>query len=317
MPKKNEDVCFRTTIGGQALIEGIMMLGPDKEAVVVRTPDGVVEKVEDRVQAKEKHKILGAPFIRGVVNFMASMIKGMKALSYSASLAETEETAEEEPSKFDTFMEKNLGTEKAEKVFIGLAVFLGIAFSVVLFILLPTLLAGLVIPTGGSMIWRNLLEGFLRIAIFLLYLIFMSRVKEIKRVFAYHGAEHKTIFCYEKGLELTVENVRTQSRHHPRCGTSFLFVVMILSILIFSVVQWSNVWVRMGMRLVLLPVVVAISYEINRWVGRHDNAFTRVLTAPGLFLQRFTTNEPDDSMIEVGIQALCAVLPKKEGADAW
>ncbi|MGI6497394.1 MAG: DUF1385 domain-containing protein [Oscillospiraceae bacterium] len=317
MPKKNEDVCFRTTIGGQALIEGIMMLGPDKEAVVVRTPEGIVEKVEDRVQAKEKHKILGVPFIRGVVNFMASMIKGMKALSYSASLAETEEESAEEPSKFDTFVEKNLGAEKAEKFFIGLAVFLGIAFSVVLFILLPTLLAGFAIPTGGSMIWRNLLEGLLRIVIFFLYLALMSRMKEIKRVFAYHGAEHKTIFCYEKGMELTVEHVRAQTRFHPRCGTSFLFVVMILSILVFSVVQWSNIWVRMGMRLVLLPVVVAVSYEINRWVGRHDNAFTRVLTAPGLFLQRFTTNEPDDSMIEVGIQALRAALPKEEGADAW
>ena len=316
MPKKKEDVCFRTTIGGQALIEGIMMLGPDKEAVVVRTSDGVVEKVEDRVQAKEKHKIWGVPVIRGVVNFMSSMIRGMKALSYSATMA-SEEEEEEEPSRFDAFIERTLGTEKAGSFFIGFAVFLGIAFSVVLFILLPTLLAGLVIPTGGSMIGRNLLEGGLRIGIFLLYLILMSRMKEVKRVFSYHGAEHKTIFCYEKGLDLTVENVRMQSCHHPRCGTSFLFVVMILSILMFSLVQWSNVWVRMGMRLVLLPLVVAISYEINRWVGRHDNVLTRILTAPGLWLQNFTTNEPDDSMIEVGIQALRAVLPREKGTDAW
>ena len=319
MRKKNtrEEVCFRTTIGGQALIEGIMMLGPDKEAIVVNTPEGFVEKVEERVQAKEKHKILGVPFIRGVVNFMASMVKGMKALSYSATVSMTEEEAATEPSKFDAFIEKKLGAEAAANFFVGFAVLLGIAFSIGLFILLPTLLAGLVIPTGGSMIWRNLLEGGLRILIFLLYLMLMSRLKDIRRVFSYHGAEHKTIFCYEKGMELTVENVRLQSCHHPRCGTSFLFVVMILSILMFSVVQWSNIWVRMGMRIVLLPVIVAVSYEINRWVGRHDNRFTRVLTAPGLWLQNFTTNEPDDEMIEVGIRALRAVLPQQEGADAW
>ena len=319
MQKKegNEAVCFRTTIGGQALIEGIMMLGPDKEAVVVHTPDGVVEKVENRVQAKERNKILGYPFIRGVINFMTSMVKGMKALSYSASVSMTEEEAEANASKFDEFIEKKLGTEAANSFFIGFAVFLGIVFSVALFILLPTVIAGFIIPTGGSMIGRNLLEGGLRIAIFLLYLALMSRMKDIRRVFSYHGAEHKTIFCYEKGMELTVENVRLQSRHHPRCGTSFLFVVMILSILMFSLVQWSNIWVRMGMRIVLLPVIVAVSYEINRLVGRHDNWFTRILTAPGLWLQNFTTNEPDDKMIEVGIRALRAVLPRQEGADAW
>jgi uncharacterized protein YqhQ len=168
-----------------------------------------------------------------------------------------------------------------------------------------------------SFFLRNILEGAIRIAVFLSYLALCARMGEMRRVFSYHGAEHKTIFCYEKGLPLTVENVRPQSRHHPRCGTSFLFVVMIISIFVFGFVQWSNVWVRMGMRLLLLPAVVGISYEINRYVGRHDTAFTRFLTAPGLWLQNFTTNEPDDSMIEIALRALKLVIPEETGQDAW
>ena len=199
---------------------------------------------------------------------------------------------------------------------------LGIALSIVLFILIPTLLAGLTRGFIHSPVVRNLFEGLLRIVIFLLYLWGVAHMKDVERMFAYHGAEHKTIFCYEKGLPLTVENVRPQSRFHPRCGTSFLFVVVIISILVFSLVSlrvglWDNPWVRIGLRLLLLPVVVSISYEINRWVGRHDNLCSRILSAPGKWLQRLTTNEPDDSMIECAIRALELVIPEEKGSDAW
>lgn len=313
---QQKNACFRTTIGGQALIEGIMMRGPGKQAVVVRTSEGLTEKVDELKLVKDP--ILGWPVIRGVVNFLDSMVKGMQALTYSASLYEGEEgEAEEQPSKFEMWLEKKLGSEAAGRFFIGFAVFLGIVFSVGLFILLPTVVAGLFSHILTSSIARNLAEGALRILIFLAYLWIMSFMKDMRRVFAYHGAEHKTIFCYEAGLDLTVENVRRQPKHHPRCGTSFLFVVMIISILAFSLLQWSNVFVRILTRLLLLPVVVGISYEINRYIGRHDNLFTKILTAPGLWLQNWTTNEPDDSMMEVGIRSLKLVIPEEKGADTW
>lgn len=296
-------------------MEGILMRGPKKQAIVVRTPDGLVSRVEELRLIKDRHPILGWPFIRGVVNFIDSMVKGVKALTYSAELLPEEQ--QEEPSKLDKWIEEKIGGEKAQELIIAIAVILGIGLSVGLFILLPTILAGFLAGTGAHHMVRNLLEGLLRIAIFLFYLWACTHMKDIQRVFAYHGAEHKTIFCYEKGLPLTVENVRIQPRQHPRCGTSFLFVVMIISILVFSVVNWTNVWVRMGLRILLLPLVVGISYEINRWVGRHDNLLTAILSWPGRKLQRLTTNEPDDSMIEVAIEALTLVIPEEKGADAW
>ncbi len=312
---KEKNCEFRTSIGGQALLEGILMRGPKKQAIVVRTPDGLVSRVEELRLIKDRHPILGWPFIRGVVNFIDSMVKGVKALTYSAELLPEEQ--QEEPSKLDKWIEEKIGGEKAQELIIAIAVILGIGLSVGLFILLPTILAGFLAGTGAHHMVRNLLEGLLRIAIFLFYLWACTHMKDIQRVFAYHGAEHKTIFCYEKGLPLTVENVRIQPRQHPRCGTSFLFVVMIISILVFSVVNWTNVWVRMGLRILLLPLVVGISYEINRWVGRHDNLLTAILSWPGRKLQRLTTNEPDDSMIEVAIEALTLVIPEEKGADAW
>lgn len=310
---------FRTTIGGQALIEGILMRGPEKQAIVVRKPDGdLVTKVEELHLIKERHPILGVPLIRGTVNFLDSMVKGVQALMFSAEFyPEDEEEAAAEPSKFEVWLEKKLGSEQFMKVLIALAVVLGIGFSVCLFILLPAFLGGLLQKVISSYLVCNLLEGVLRIVIFLLYLILCSKQKDMKRVFAYHGAEHKTIFCYERGLELTVDHVRDMPRHHPRCGTSFLFVVLVLSILLFSVVQVESVLLQMLLKLLLLPVLVSITYEINRFVGRHDTALTRIITAPGLWLQNFTTNEPDDSMIEVGIAALQAVLPDLKGQDAW
>ena len=223
---------FRTTIGGQALIEGIMMRGPYKQSIVCRTSDGLVEKVEDLKWIKDKYPILGWPFIRGIIIFLDSMIKGVKALTFSAELIPEDE--EVEPDKIDEWVEQHFSAEKAQKIIIGIAVVLGILLSVTLFVLLPTTIAGFIGNVKSNYIVRNLVEGALKVVILLLYMYLVSNMKEMKRLFAYHGAEHKTIFCYEHGEELTVDNVRKESRFHPRCGTSFLFVVIIISILVNS-----------------------------------------------------------------------------------
>ena len=249
----------------------------------------------------------------------------------SADLAPEE--MQEEPSKFDKWLEKVLGNELFQKAIVGIAMVMGVGLSVVLFFLLPMVISGFLDGVIHSNLGLNLIEGVIRMAIFIAYMFLMSRMGEMRRVFSYHGAEHKTIRCYEAGLPLTVENVRAQTRLHPRCGTSFLLVVMILSILIFSVASSVLLALVPGLeamrgtflyrlimilfKLLLLPLVVSVAYECNRWVGRHDNALSRVLTAPGMWFQYFTTNEPDDSMIEVGIAAVKAVLPEQEGADRW
>ena len=310
---------FRTSIGGQALIEGILMRGPTKQAIVVRAPEGLVTKVEELHLVRDKYPVLGWPILRGAVTFVDSMVKGVKALMYSADYYPDEEVSQ--PSKFDQWLEKHIPAEKLQNVIVWTSVLLSLALVLVLFMLLPTFLAGLVDPYIHSAAVHNLIEGVVKIAIFMAYMIFCSKQKDIKRVFSYHGAEHKTIFCYEAGLPLTVENARIQPRHHPRCGTSFLFVVIIVSILIssvvFSFVDWRNFWIRVLMHLLLLIPVVGITYEFNRFVGRHDNALTRALSAPGMWMQNFTTNEPDDSMLEVAIEALKLVLPDEKGKDEW
>ena len=317
---------FRTTIGGQALIEGILMRGPEKQAIVVRNQEGELEVKEQKLKLiKDRFPILGVPFIRGVVNFLASLVEGVKALMWSAEFYPEEE--EETPSKFELWMEKRFGSEAVMKWVIGFSVVVGLAFAIALFIILPTLATtALLYFFPEAPMWvRNLLEGVVKLIIFFLYLYFCSRLKDIHRTFQYHGAEHKTIFCYERGLELTVENARAMPRHHPRCGTSFLFVVIVVAVLASCVVfalpvirdVAAHPVVRILMHLVLLPIVVAITYEINRFIGRHDNAFTRFLSAPGLWMQNFTTFEPDDSMLEVAIHALKRVRPEKKGADAW
>lgn len=321
---EQKSCAFRTSIGGQALIEGILMRGPEKQAIVVRDQSGqLVEKVEELRLIKDRYPVLGLPLVRGTVNFLSAMVNGVKALMYSADFYPDEEATQ--PSKFELWLEKHLSSKKLESAIVALAVVLGVGMSVLLFMLLPTFLTGGLLhffpdfPMWG----RNLIEGILKVLIFLVYLIFCSRQKDIYRVFQYHGAEHKTIFCYEAGLPLTVENVRIQPRHHPRCGTSFLFVVIVVSILVSSVVFgiWpiTNVWLRTAAHLILLPLVVGITYEFNRWVGRHvqDNALAKFLTRPGLWMQNFTTNEPDDSMIEVAIRSLELVLPEEKGKDAW
>ena len=322
---------FKTMIGGQALIEGIMMRGPEKDAIVCRTKDGLNVEVTARKLPREGSP-LKWPLVRGVVNFFDSQITGVRAILKSADLNPDEEWSEE-PSKLDKWLEKKLGSEKFQKVLVTAAAVLGLGLSVVLFFLLPMIIGGFFDGVVTSMVGINLIEGVVRMVIFLAYMVLISRMSEMKRLFAYHGAEHKTIRCYEARLPLTVENVRAQTRMHPRCGTSFLLVVMILSILVFSVASsalLSAVPALEAMRgsfgyrllmivfkLMLLPLVVSIAYEINRWVGKNDNALTRILTAPGLWMQNFTTNEPDDTMIEVAITAVQAVLPEKEGADEW
>ncbi len=308
--------CKKTSIGGQALIEGIMMLGPDKSAIAVRNPSGEIEmKTEAIKRLSQRHKLLSLPIIRGVVGLFESLKIGFSALEYSSSIAL--EGDDEETSKFEEWLEKKFGSRVMEKIVMAIAMVLGVALSVGLFIFLPTLLAGALDKVIKINLLRNILEGILRIAIFFIYMLAVSRMKDMKRVFSYHGAEHKTIFCYEAGEELTVENVKSFSKEHPRCGTSFMFSVMIISILVFSVVSWSNPFIRMALRLLLLPVVVGISYEINRFLGRHDNVFTKIMRAPGLWFQKFTTFEPDDSMIEIAIAALSAVIPEDENSDKW
>ena len=320
---------FKTMIGGQALIEGLMMRGPQKDAIVVRGKDGVTVEVSDRKTHPEKSP-LKWPLIRGVVNFFDAQVCGVKAILRSADLS-PEET-QEEPSKFDKWLEKKLGNKKFQSFVVGSAVALGLGLSIFLFFLLPMLI-GSFFDRWVSGFAQNVIEGGIRIALFTGYILLVSCMEDMKRVFAYHGAEHKTIRCYEAGLPLTVENVRCQTRLHPRCGTSFLLVVMIISILLFSVASTALLaaipslaaikgtflyrLIMIGFKLLLLPLVVAFSYEINRWVGRHDNWFTRILSAPGLWFQNFTTKEPDDSMIEIGIEALNAVLPENEGEDRW
>ncbi len=321
---------FKTMIGGQALIEGIMMRGPEKDAIVTRDKDGIHVTTSPR-KIRPKGSVYTWPFIRGVVNFFDAQVTGVKSLMKSADLAPEE--YQEEPSKLDKWLEEKLGNKKFQELVVGLAVFLGLGLSIVLFFLLPMLIGGLFDRWITTNLGINLVEGAVRIAIFVAYILLVSRMKEMKRVFSYHGAEHKTIRCYEAGKELTVENVRKQSCLHPRCGTSFLLVVMILSILVFSIASSALLAVVPALeamrgsflykllmivfKLLLLPLVVSISYEINRWVGRHDHWLSRVLTAPGMWFQNFTTNEPDDSMIEVGIASLQAVLPAEEGADRW
>ena len=313
--KDSSSVKFKTSIGGQALIEGIMMLGPEKRAIVCRGSGEMVEKVEKVTPLKAKSPVLGLPLIRGVAAFISSMVNGVKALSFSAD--QLPEDMQEEPDKIDLWIENHFSNETAQKLIIGIAVVLGIALSLFLFLFLPTFIVGLFPAVKADFYWRTLLEGILKLVIFFIYLILCSKMKDMKRLFAYHGAEHKTIFCYEKGLPLTVENVRPQPRLHPRCGTSFIFVVIIISIIAGSFIHVSDTLLRMGLKFLMLPLIVGLSYELNRWVGRHDNLCSAMLSWPGKQFQRITTNEPDDEMIECAIRALELVIPEEKGSDAW
>lgn len=305
---------IKTSIGGQALIEGIMMRGPKTSAMAVRLPDGSIS-----LESWETNKGGGTPwykktpFIRGCFNFVDTMIMGYKCLMQSAEKSGFDL---EEPSKFEKKLAELLG-KNLTTVVSALAVVLGTGLAVLLFMVLPSMLTGLVSPFITTKLGLSTVEGLVKIGIFLLYIAGVSRVPDIRRVFEYHGAEHKTIACYEDGKELTVENIKGYTRFHPRCGTSFLLIVMVVSILVSSVVTWDNLLVRILLKLVMLPVVVSIAYEIIKAAGRYDNLLTRIISAPGLWLQNLTTNEPDASQIEIAIAAMQPCIPEDKNDDRW
>ncbi len=317
------DVCVqkaakKTSIGGQALIEGLMMLGPDKQAIALRLPSGEIDlQVKPRAKRTSKFNV---PFLRGSVRLVTQLRTGVSALMHSADLsADNDEEQDEEKGRLDRFLERH------QAFAMTLTVFVSLLLSVTIFVLLPSLFTDLIrYLTGlgkngdfGGVFLLSLIEGVTRMVIFLLYIWSTAKMKEIKRVWQYHGAEHKTIACYEAGLPLTVENCREQPRQHPRCGTSFLFLFMFVSILVFALIGRYAVWINILLRLALVPLVAGITYEITRFAGRSDSKFSQLLSLPGLALQNLTTAEPDDEMLEVSIAAMEAVIPETDGADEW
>lgn len=307
-----------TSIGGQALIEGVMMKGVSETAMAVRLPDGTIDVEKWQTKSpKDRPFWFRVPFLRGIFNFVETMITGYKTLMKSAEKSGFEE--EEEPSKFDKWLNEKLG-DKVMAVVSVIALVLSVALALGLFMFLPAAIVKLVeflgLPLGN---FKTLIEGVIKMAVFLGYIVLTAQMKEIKRVYGYHGAEHKSIACYEHGEELTVENVRKHSRFHPRCGTSFMFLVLFISILVFSVFQvpWDNLLLRVLIKVALLPLIVGIGYELIKLAGRHQNWLTKIISAPGLWIQRITTNEPDDSQIEVAIASLTAVLPHEGEDDNW
>lgn len=310
-----------TSIGGQALIEGIMMKSPEKTALSVRMPDGTVDTEMLKSESlRQKYKILALPVIRGVVGFGESMVQGYKAMMLSA-----------EKSGFTDLEEEGEKTEKVEKkesrlvnIIMIIGTVLGVALAVVLFMLLPRLIvSGLqtLFNTEFSRLVRSSIEQLIKLSVFVLYVWLVSFMKDIKRVFMYHGAEHKTIFCYEKGLELTVENVRKQKRFHPRCGTSFMILMILISIVFSTIVQmifpsvYNIYWLWVIVKILLIPLTCGVGFEVLKICGKYDNIVTRIISAPGMWLQRLTTKEPEDSMIEVAIIALKACEPEIPDVD--
>lgn len=323
---KNSNVIHKTSVGGQALIEGIMMQGPKGAAMSVRLPDGSIDTEEKEFRhIRDKVKFLGFPIIRGCVNFVESMIFGYKCLMESAEKSGLEdiENSEENQSKLDRWLSKHL-SKKVMSAITGIASVLGVLLAFALFFFLPSKITDFFnnLASGALTNFRALIEGVMRMLIFIAYIALVSLMKDIKRTFMYHGAEHKTIFCYEHGLELTVENVRKQSRFHPRCGTSFMFVMIIISVIISSIISVAfpnlrnSIAVWMVVKLLILPLVMGFGYEFIKYAGRHDNLLVKILSAPGLWMQRLTTKEPDDSMIEVGIAAFKAVITDNPEDDA-
>lgn len=312
---KREKTKKITSIGGQALMEGIMMRGPLKTTVGVRKSDGTIELEEIQpLNLTKKYKLLRLPILRGVAGMIDSLVTGNKALMLSADKAmEGEEVSEEEMSKVDKWLDKHLG-EKAVGIIMGAAMVLAIVFCIAVFFFVPTWLFNFLASAfpflNDAIIWRSAFEGILRIILFLIYMALVTLNKDIKRVFQYHGAEHKTIFCYEHELELNVENVRKQSRFHPRCGTSFIVLMLLVGILIGLFIPFTDVWLRSSIKIALLPITVGIGYELIKLCGRHDNVVTRIIAAPGIWMQHLTTKEPEDDMIEVAIEAMKDVIPE-------
>lgn len=297
-------------IGGQAVIEGIMMKNQDKYAVAVRKPNHEIEVSVKEYKSISKNKFYQkVPILRGVINFVDSMVMGMKTLTYSASFFEEEEEPEKKKKKKIESKEKK---EKMENIVIGLTVAFSIVASIGIFILLPFFISNILRPYVISPAVMAIIEGAIRIAIFVSYIVLISRMKDIQRVFMYHGAEHKCINCIENGLELTVDNVRASSKQHKRCGTSFLFIVMAISIIFFMFIQTSNPVSRLVIRLLLIPVIAGVSYEFIRMAGRSESKIISLLSQPGMWMQKLTTKEPDDEMIEVAIASVEAVFDWKE-----
>lgn len=323
---------IKSRVGGQALIEGIMMRGIDKAAMAVRKKDGTIHLEEWKLKSGKWYQ--KAPFIRGSFNFILQMADGYKYISKSADISGMMEDEENEPpSKFEKWLTDKLG-DKLMNVVMVIAMIFGIALAVVLFMFVPTwIFSGIQALAGETDIsmFRSLFEGILKIIIFVAYLWLTSKMKEIKRTYEYHGAEHKTIACYEAGEELTVENIKKHKRFHPRCGTSFVFLVLAISILVYSIVpinselfvdafgvtQFIADLIRVCCKIIFLPIIIGISYELIKIAGRYDNLFTKIVSAPGLALQRLTTKEPDASQIEVAIAAVKPVLPENREQDKW
>ena len=294
-------------IGGQAVLEGIMMKNKDNYAIAVRKPDGEIEIMKDTyVSMTEKVKFFSLPFVRGIFSFADSMILGMKALTWSASFFEDDEE-DEEPGKIEKFLMEKFG-EKLESVVMTAVTVFSLLMAVAIFMVLPLLIAGFFKKFITSDTIMAVLEGCIRIAIFIAYIKVISRMNDIKRTFMYHGSEHKCINCLENGLILNVENVRKSSKEHKRCGTSFLLIVMVISILFFMVVRVDTIWLRIASRIVLVPVIAGVSYEVLRLAGRSNSKIMDIVSRPGMWMQGLTTKEPDDSMIEVAIASVEAIF---------
>lgn len=302
-----KDAC-PTSIGGQAVMEGIMMRGPERSAVAVRIPDG---RIHMRTTPNKKlGKWSKVPLLRGVVSFVTSLVQGTGTLMYSADVLEEYWPTEDgyEQDKFEKWLNERFGEKKTWNMMVYLSVAFAIVFSIGIFILLPTAIVDLAERMTENAVVLNLIEGLVRIILFVIYVVLISRMEDIRRVFQYHGAEHKTIHCFEKGLELTPENAQTYYTLHPRCGTSFLVFVMVISLILFSLLGWPNLFWRITSRLLLIPVVAGLSYEVLRWAGRSDNWLVRMLSIPGLYMQKLTTEEPDTEQLEVAIAAMRAVM---------
>ncbi|MFA5637635.1 MAG: DUF1385 domain-containing protein [Anaerovoracaceae bacterium] len=298
-----------TKIGGQAVMEGIMMKGEKKRATVIRLPDKRLYMKTQRVS--EKKSAINMPFIRGVVVFVDALVDGMKTLMYSADILEAYDDMENSPykkSKFDLWLEKKLGKKQAYNLMITTSLIVAVIVTVAVFIIFPTWVLDLLALVTQNAVLLNVVEGLLRILLFVLYVVAISRMKEIHRVFQYHGAEHKTIHCFEQGLPLTPENCKNFYTLHPRCGTSFLVFVMVIALVLFSLLGWPNLFIRILSRLLLLPVIAGLSYELLKWTGRSDNFLVKILSMPGLYLQKLTTKEPDYDQLEVAIAAMNGVL---------
>lgn len=308
--------CFKTSVGGQALMEGIMMRGPQQICCAVRKPDG---SIETKLEPTPHHGVWSRiPLVRGAVSMVESLVLGYRYMMYSAQVSMGEDyDPQQEESAFEKWVGDHLG-KKAEDMLLVAAAVVGGLFAILLFTVLPTVLVGGLDHLISLGRWpKVILEAVLKVGIFLSYMMAISHMKEIHRVFEYHGAEHKTIACYEAGDPLTVENVRKYTRFHPRCGTSFLILVVIVSVFLYSVLPWGSMGLRVLFKLLLLPVVMGISYELLKWCGRSDNWATRIIRAPGLLVQRLTVFEPDDSMIEVAIAAVTPVLPNTPEEGKW